>query len=132
MRPAPGTRIRCSDLLESRIVDQHGKQWGQVHDALVVQDGPLLSSGLAAFRLHGLVAGRAAFGTRLGYADRFACETVRGPLVLRAVVLWLHRKAVFIPWDAVRTIDADRITVEAPAGGFHRAADEPPAAASAR
>jgi sporulation protein YlmC with PRC-barrel domain len=109
--------VRLSALLGRPVVDGDGRRWGTVHDARLVQDGPLLASGSAAFRLHGLVAGPGSLGTRLGYADRGGDEA-KGPLPLRLAVRWLHRRAVYVPWGAVRSVEADRIVVEAPPGGF--------------
>src|SRR4051812_3745171 len=110
--------MRLSDLLELPVVDDTGRCWGQVHDAHLVQDGPLLASGSASFRLHGLVAGKAAFATRLGYAAHpggAEDEQTRGPLPIKLVVRWLHRKAVYIPWHAVRDVRSDRVIVDSPA-----------------
>ena len=110
--------MRLSELLEREIVDQTGRRWGKVHDAHLVQDGPLLASGLAAFRVHGLVAGHAAFGTRLGYVD--GPMATRGPWPIRVFVRWLHRKAVYVPWPAVREVTPREVIVEAPPDGFGR------------
>jgi hypothetical protein len=113
-----------SDLLERPAIDQYGRSWGQIHDAHVVQDGPLLPSNLAAFRLHGLVAGRAAFGSRLGYAGRTGYgddQETKGPLPIRLLLRALQHHAVYIPWPAVRSIEADRVVVEAPPEGFANA-----------
>ena len=113
--------MRLSDLLERDVVDGDGRSWGRVRDAHLVQDGPLLASGLAAFRLHGLVAGTTAIGTALGYASRVgsgADDETRGPWPIRAVVRWLHRDAVYIPWSAVQRVEPDRVIVAAPPGGF--------------
>jgi sporulation protein YlmC with PRC-barrel domain len=113
--------MRVSDLLERPVVDQHGTAWGQVHDVHLVQDGPLLASGEAAFRLHGLVAGTASFGARLGYSGRRGYEPgqeTRGPLPIRLLLRWLDRDAVYIPWAAVTAVDADRIRVQSGDGGF--------------
>jgi sporulation protein YlmC with PRC-barrel domain len=117
--------MRLSDLLETPVVDQDGRSWGQVHDAQLVQDGPLLASQQAAFRLHGLVAGRAAFGTRLGYAERDGHEEgqTRGPWPVKALVVLLHRHAVYIPWHAVVAVEPGRVRVQAPPGGFRRVGD---------
>ena len=116
--------MRLSDLLERPVIDQTGRSWGMVHDAHLVQDGPLLPSAMTAFRMHGLVAGRAALGTRLGYAGRHgydASRETRGPFPIKAFVRRLHRHAVYIPWSAVQAVEAERVVVEAPAGGFtHR------------
>jgi len=110
--------VRLSELLERDVVDQTGRRWGKVRDAHLVQDGPLLASGSAAFRVHGLVAGHAALGTRLGYVD--GPMTTRGPWPIRATVRWLHRKAVYVPWSAVREVSAREVLVEAPPAGFGR------------
>jgi sporulation protein YlmC with PRC-barrel domain len=111
--------MRASDVLEQQVVDQHGRSWGAVHDVHLVQDGPLLPSGLAAFRLHGLVAGKASFATRLGYTARPGYEgETRGPLPIKLLVRWLHRNAVYIPWSAVRAVDERRVLVDAPEDGF--------------
>ena len=61
--------MRLSDLLERAVVDQHGRNWGQVHDVYLVQDGPV-SATAAAFRIHGLIAARAMGpqGTRASVA----------------------------------------------------------------
>jgi hypothetical protein len=91
--------MRVGDLVHLSVVDQHDRAWGRVRDAHLVQDGPVLASGRAAFRLHGLVAGRSTLGARLGPR-------------------WLHRHAVYIPWTAVTRVEDDRILVDAPDGGF--------------
>jgi sporulation protein YlmC with PRC-barrel domain len=114
--------MRLSDLLEHEVVDQTGRSWGQVHDVRLVADGPLLPSRLAAFRIHGLVAGRGSLGTRLGYTPRGpGGDTVtRGPLPLKLLFQWLHRNAVYIPWQAVTAVEDSAIRVTSPADGFER------------
>jgi sporulation protein YlmC with PRC-barrel domain len=106
--------MRVSDLLETTVVDTNGRVLGRVRDVRIVQDGPLHASGQAGFRVHGLVAGRFAFGTRLGYVTRpgiTPTAETRGPLPLRALFRWLHRKANYIPWENITRIADDRITV---------------------
>jgi hypothetical protein len=117
--------MRLSDLLEHPVIDDTGHTWGQVHDVHLIQDGPLQPSGLAAFRIHGLIAGRGAFGTRLGYTPRPGIDhddTTRGPLLFRALVRHYQRHAVYIPWTAVQQLSDDKIRVAAPAAGFERTA----------
>jgi uncharacterized protein YrrD len=117
--------MRLTDVLELPVVDQNGRGWGQVHDIHLVQDGPILASGLAAFRAHGLIAGRGAFATRLGFSGRpgyDADRETRGPLALRLLVRRLHRRARYIPWSSVITVERDRVVVEAPSEGFALAA----------
>jgi sporulation protein YlmC with PRC-barrel domain len=106
--------MRASDLLEKRVVDAGGNTYGKVRDLHIVQDGPMRSSGHAALRLHGLVAGRFAIATRLGYETRPgipASDETRGPLPIRAFVRWLHRNAKYISWDDIIRIDDDTILV---------------------
>jgi len=64
-----------------------------------VQDGPLLASGHAAFRLHGLVVGRRLAGGRFSRRR-------------------LHHHAVYVPWPAVTSVEDDCIVVSSPEGGF--------------
>jgi len=109
---------RVSDLLDRHVVDEHGRDLGAVHDVHLVQDGPLLAGGLAAPRIHGLLAGRASVGTLLGYVGRpgYAREVeTKGPWPIRAFVRWLHRHATYVPWDAVRELGPERIVVDASA-----------------
>jgi hypothetical protein len=111
--------VRVSDLLETHVVDAQGRSLGRVRDIHVVQDGPLRSSGQAAFRVHGLVAGTFALGTRLGYASReglHQTSETRGPFLLRAIFRWAHRHAVYVRWDDITEITETRITIGKPSG----------------
>src|SRR3954451_416073 len=106
--------MKVSDLLESTVVDTNGRTVGRVRDVHVVQDGPLHASGQAGFTVHGLVAGRFALGTRLGYVGRPGLpgnDQTRGPLPLRLFFRWLHRKATYVPWNSITEMTGDRITV---------------------
>jgi sporulation protein YlmC with PRC-barrel domain len=89
--------LRLSDLVDCDVVDQTGKSWGHVHDVRLVEDGPLLSSNFAAFRLHGLACGKRALAARIGLRS--------GP-------------PIYVPWNAVRSIEGEVIRVEAPPDGF--------------
>ena len=111
--------MRIADLLRTTVVDTHGRQLGKVRDVHLIMDGPLRSSGLAAMRVHGLVAGRTAFATRLGYENREgvdASRETRGPLLVRVIVRWLHRNAVYIPWESIIEITEARVTVSRTSG----------------
>ena len=110
--------MRLTDVIERDVIDQTGRSWGQVHDLHLVQDGPIAGEGDAAFRLHGLVVGRGSFGTQLGYAGH--ANKTRGPWVIKTLVRWFHRHAVYIPWQHVVAVEDARILVESPAGGFDR------------
>ena len=106
--------MRASDLLQTHVVDHEGRSLGRVRDIHIIQDGPLRVSGQAAFRVHGLVAGSFAFGTRLGYASRkgvTGTSETRGPLPIRALFRWLHRHTAYIAWQDIEEIAETRITI---------------------
>jgi sporulation protein YlmC with PRC-barrel domain len=113
--------VRLSDLLEQPVVDQHGRALGRVHDVHLVQDGPQPAGGDAAFRLHGLIAGRASFGARLGYSGRLGYRSdqeTRGPLPIKVLVRWLQRRAVYVPWEAVTAVEDHVVRVHRAEAGF--------------
>jgi hypothetical protein len=109
--------MRVSDLVRRSVVDTSGRRLGRVRDLHVVQDGPVRGTGQAAWRVHGLVAGRTAFATLLGYERREGIDearTTRGPLPVRAFVRWLHRNAVYVAWGDIVEITDERILVRDP------------------
>ena len=57
--------MRLTDLLGLEVAAADGRRLGKVHDALLVQDGPLTSGTDASFRLRALavVAGPSARGS---------------------------------------------------------------------
>jgi sporulation protein YlmC with PRC-barrel domain len=93
--------------MDREIVDIAGRTSGKSHDVLMVQDGPVQGSFGAAFRVHGLQVGPWSVGSRLG----FARSEVRGPLPLKAFFRWLHRKAHYVEWAEVRSIEDTTIRV---------------------
>jgi sporulation protein YlmC with PRC-barrel domain len=97
--------LRLSDLLDHDVVDEDGNALGVVHEAHLVQDGPLVEGGIDhALRLHGLYVGRGGMARRLGYVR----GVVRGPWILR--MLLQHGAVRYVPWARVRDV-GDRITV---------------------
>jgi sporulation protein YlmC with PRC-barrel domain len=114
--------MRLSDLIGSDVFDFEGRSYGRVHDALLVQDGPVLPSGIAAFRLHGLAAGRHAVGTQLGYTNSVSdrdTPMMRGPAPIRWFVRRLQRDAVYIPWGTVTIVERDRVVVSRAPARIH-------------
>jgi sporulation protein YlmC with PRC-barrel domain len=106
--------VRLSELLDSVLVDTTGKPLGKIRDVELVQDGPVHGTGQAAFRVVGLVAGRTAIGTRLGYTTFKGLDTgreTRAPLLVRAAVRFLQRKAVYVSWDDVQAIEDGRVVI---------------------
>jgi hypothetical protein len=97
--------MRASDLVGARVHDADGAYVGNVSDVRLVQDGPLLGTWGAALRVDGLVVSRNHTGSYLGY-DR---GTVRGPWLLRRMVEWLHRHAVYVRWDDVASYADGRV-----------------------
>ena len=106
--------MRASDLLHTPVIDADGRSLGRVHDIHVIQDGPLRASGQAALRVHGLIAGPGALGTRLGYTSREGIPPTsenQGPPPLRGFFRWLQRHATYIAWADIEEITDARITL---------------------
>ncbi len=113
--------MRASDVLGARVVDADGAYVGNVSDVRLVQDGPILGTWGAAFRVEGIVVSPRNTGSYLGY-DR---GTVRGPWLVKTIVTWLHRHAVYVPWEDV-TSCADRcVTLRVPRADLDRVPDLP-------
>ncbi len=55
--------MRLSELLGQEVVTTSGRRLGKVHDALLIQDGPIASETGAYFRLHALAVGQRSVGT---------------------------------------------------------------------
>ncbi len=97
--------MRLSELVGRVVVTTEGDRLGKVRDALLVQDGPVVSELGAAFRLHALAVTDRRFGVGLGYAQ----GVVEHPAPLR----WLFRDGLLlVPWEAVREIGDERILVD--------------------
>ncbi|HEX8135551.1 MAG TPA: PRC-barrel domain containing protein [Actinomycetes bacterium] len=99
--------MRLSELLGADVVDQAGRSAGHVHDARLVQDGPVIGGFGASLRVEGLIVGRRSIGARLGYER----GQVRGPLPVRLLAGWLYRGAGYVHWDRVRAIEPHRIVI---------------------
>jgi sporulation protein YlmC with PRC-barrel domain len=90
--------MRLNDLLGRRVVDATGRDIGGVADVRLVQDGPLLASQQAAFRVDGLIVVE-KHATRL-----FGYERHVGPALLRWLV---HRRlgnVWYLPWTDVARV----------------------------
>jgi sporulation protein YlmC with PRC-barrel domain len=99
--------MRLSRLIGSEVLDAAGRKYGKIHDVVMVQDGPVQASFGAAFRVHGLQVGSWSVGSRLGIAR----GDVQGPLPLKAFFNWLHRKAHYVEWEQIRSIEEETIRV---------------------
>jgi hypothetical protein len=92
--------------MDREVVTREGTSLGRVHEALLVQDGPILSEAAAAFRVHGLAVGPRRFGMQLGYFQ----GTVTAPALLRRLIL--RRRPTTIPWRAIVSLEEERIVVD--------------------
>jgi sporulation protein YlmC with PRC-barrel domain len=99
--------MRLGELMESNVVTVGGKELGETHDVLMIQDGPQQGVFGPALRVLGLQLGAWSIGSRLGYAR----SEMRGPWAIRAFFEWRHRDALYVPWSEVRAIEPDRIVV---------------------
>ena len=100
--------MRLSDLLGAEVVDETGASAGRVHDVRLVQDGPLVGGFGAALRLDGLVVGRRAIGTRLGFERG---NTMKGPLPVRLLAGWLHHDGRYVEWRRIRSIEPNLVRI---------------------
>ncbi len=97
--------MRLSELIGRTVVTTAGDTLGKVRDALLVQDGPVISEGTAAFRLHALAVSQRSVGVGLGYAQ----GVVDRPAPLR----WLFGASfVLVPWSAIRELGEERVLVD--------------------
>ena len=93
--------MRLTDLLGSRVIDVEGKDAGFVTDVRLVQDGPILGSFGAAFRVHGLVIGRTTIAAHMGFERR----NVRGPWLLKRLFKLIQGTPHYALWEEVRSIE---------------------------
>src|SRR4051812_28119970 len=96
-----GHAMRASDLLGRVVVGPAGEPLGKGLDIRVVQDGPMLGA-FAALRIDGLVVGKRALTSRLGY-DR---AHTSGPALVAFVVRRLMSANRYLLWDDVEDVGA--------------------------
>jgi sporulation protein YlmC with PRC-barrel domain len=111
--------MRLSDLLGARVTDADGTTLGEVIDVRLAQIGrPHLA--MAELEVESLVVSPRATGSLFGY-DRRADQ---GPLLLRAIIRFLHRHAFIVDWrDVDWSPDSRHVTLTRNAGrrGCHPA-----------
>ncbi|MEA2497955.1 MAG: hypothetical protein QOH26_360 [Actinomycetota bacterium] len=99
--------MRLSDLLGEEVFDVDGRRVGKVHDVRVVQDGPLIGTFGAAFRIDGLIVGKGSLGARMGF-DR---SEMKGPYLLKVFFNARHAGTKYVPWDSVAAIEEGKISL---------------------
>jgi hypothetical protein len=97
--------MRLSELLHRRVEDADGRDLGTVEDVLVAQDGPLHGGFDAVYRVEGIVVGKGTLGIRLG----FERAQVKGPWALKTLFHALERRARYVEWDQIDSLDGDTI-----------------------
>jgi sporulation protein YlmC with PRC-barrel domain len=102
-----GGSVRLAQLLGRRVLDRAGRKLGNVHDVRLVRDGREIGSFGAAFRVHSLIVGTGAIGTRLGLER----EQVKGPWPLKAAARLLHADRIWVQWSELWSIEEDAIRV---------------------
>ena len=95
-----------SELFATNVYTADGKALGPVRDVRLVQDGPLDGYD-ARLRVDTLVVARRSMGLRLGYHH----GGVRGPWLIRKVILAFSSKVHTIDWNDIdhHDIDAQQI-----------------------
>jgi hypothetical protein len=92
--------MRLSDILECQIVDDQGEPIGRVHDVRLIRRGPPQGMFGPSYQIVGLIFGRSAVGTRLGF-DRAA---VKGPWPLKKLFGRSRRKHQYVEWGMVEKV----------------------------
>lgn len=99
--------MRASDLVHARVLGPDGAYVGRVSDLRAIQDGPVLGTWGAAFRVAGLVVTKARVTNFLGYER----DHMRGPWLVAVLVRWLHRNDVFVHWSDVEAVEGHVVRV---------------------
>ena len=107
--------MRASQLLGTPVYDRGGKRMGKCHDIRAVQRGPL--GRRDALTVTGIVVGKGALGSRLGYGF-----TTKGPWLLDVTLGRLADRARFVAWNDLE-VHADRIVVTAPVESLRHPAE---------
>ncbi len=112
--------MRLSDLLRRNVIAADGQPLGRVVDVRLIQDGPVLESFGAAFRVEEMIVGRRAIGIRLGYGRR----TMTGPWLLSKLFGRFAQAAHIVPFDDVESIGEESIRLKIPAASVRRLGDD--------
>lgn|GEM_PF-5379302 len=96
----------ASSLLKKEVVSEQGDVLGRVHDLRLVRDSSARSP-LTGVRLHGMVVGKRAAGSRLGYLR----GEVAGPWLLNKLFGDRGHEALYVEWADVLEIQPRRVIV---------------------
>jgi hypothetical protein len=98
---------RLHELIGLEVRYAGGAHAGSVNDVRLAPSDRVRGV-LSELVTDGLVVGRQRPGTLLGYDRR----REQGPLIVRAMVLALHRRTGYVPWGSVATVDFDARVVQ--------------------
>jgi sporulation protein YlmC with PRC-barrel domain len=93
--------VRLSDILECDMVDDQGERIGRVHDVRLIRQGSPQGMFGPSYQIVGLIVGRSAIGTRLGF-DR---TDVKGPWPLKKLFGRTRNKRHYVDWGMVESVD---------------------------
>ncbi|WP_345762114.1 PRC-barrel domain containing protein [Diaminobutyricibacter sp. McL0608] len=91
-----------SDVMGAPVIAATGKRLGVVVDARLALDGPP-DGVLAAARLHGLVVGRHAHGSFMGYER----TNVNSPALIARFLRWRARGSFLVLWPDIASLADD-------------------------
>jgi sporulation protein YlmC with PRC-barrel domain len=94
-------RTRLSRLIGREVRDRSGEPVGQVADAQLSQDGPLLEQVQHAFRLSGLIVVPRHTGQLFGYERGPGGQA---PLLVRSIIHRLHRDSRYVRWSQIESL----------------------------
>lgn len=107
-----------SELLGAHVVDRNGRRVGRVRDVGLTPRRE--RGGDLELRVAGLLIGPGGLAERLGYAY----GPVRGPWLLRTLLVRRARRLKSAPWSAVSRIGHRRVELSVTAGDLTHPRDE--------
>jgi sporulation protein YlmC with PRC-barrel domain len=111
-----------SELLGAQVVDRNGRRVGRVRDVGLTPRRGGSRGGDLELRVASLLIGPGGLAERLGYAY----GPVRGPWLLRAVLMRRARRLKSAPWGTVARIGHRRIELSVATGDLTHPRDTRP------
>jgi sporulation protein YlmC with PRC-barrel domain len=108
--------MRLAAFLGKSVLDRSGRDLGAIHDVRLVQDGPVIGSFGASYRVHTLIAGTPSIGVRLGLHR----EELKGSWPLKALFERVHAGIFTVRWSEIRSIEEDVVRLRSMVQGGER------------
>jgi hypothetical protein len=106
--------MRLSDLLHARVLGPGDEELGKVLDIRMVQDGPVLGTWGAAFRVQGLILSKRTIGGFFGYER----SDLNAPWLVNAIVNRLHKDAAYVEWAHVTSCERGLVRIDVGRSGL--------------